>query len=886
MKTLKALFFVLMSFQSFIMVASAEQVIKGEVLLVGASGDTEPAGLVSVSLAGTGKATETDDLGQFIFDLPSHITFGKTLTFRVQKEINQISWRIWNPIDGTLPLPRSLFVTIKLLPQGSKKFWTDEFIEYYIAKIAEEAKREVRPSMEIPAIQPKIHFGALIKEWASEYGFSSNEAKQQIDQWVAEVKVNQEDVFKLGLAAYVEQQFSKAAELFDTYAENHAKEYAQLMDQAESHRQKAIQGYRKAGDSLYGNYQFEQALKEYEHAPPYIKKEDELELWANLQMDIAQANWAIGVRTKGPALYKHLRQAKTTYSEAGTVHKNLGNMEGWAAAQVGLGNTLSQEGIRVGGKEGQQRLSESMNAFRQALTVYTREAFPQDWAATQNNLGNVRTEQAIRLSGTEGHQHLAQAEEAFRQALTVYTREAFPQDWATTQNNLGNVLTEQGIRTASQEGQRFVGEAVKAFRQILRIRTREESPQDWAATQNNLGNALTAQGIRLGGEAGRQRLIEAVKAFQQALTVYTRKELAPMWAATQNNLGNVRTEQGIRLNGTEGHQHLAQAEKAFRQALTVYTREEFPQDWAATQNNLGNVRTEQGIRLGETEGHQHLAQAEKAFRQALTVYTREVFPQDWAATQNNLGNVYREQGSRYTGEEGGSLLAKAIRAFEQALKVRTMESTPRPWAQTQVALARTARDIENWEQAVGSFRKVMLLYPDYAEAYHNLYAIFHDKIFAYKKALALTSQWLTNHPNDLVAQTNFAEAHFTTGQFDKTRQQIASLLEKPGVAPSTQIALRLLNIAALLAQEKVHEVPSELGTVRSLLRQQPEEFALEWEFAGSKHFIVQDTRFNSSRDILLPLFEGFEGDKIPNMVLAVANAQTFFISATPRKEQP
>ncbi|GJL58805.1 MAG: hypothetical protein NPIRA03_16620 [Nitrospirales bacterium] len=836
MKTLKALFFVLMIFQGSIMVASAEQVIKGEVLLVEASGNTEPASLVSVSLAGTGKATETDDLGQFIFDLPPHLTFGKTLTFRVQREINQISWRIWDPIDGTFPLPRSLFITIKLLPQGSKKFWTDEFIEYYIAKIAEEAKREVRPSVEIPAIQPKIQFGALIKEWASEYGFSPKEAKQQIDQWVAEVKVKQEDFFKLGLAAYAEQQFITAAELFDTYAENHAKEYEQLVDQAEPHRQKAIQGYRKAGDSLYSNYQFEQALKKYEHAPLYIKKEEELELWANLQMDIAQANWAIGVRTKGPALYKHLRQAKMTYTEAGTVHKNLGNVEGWAAAQVGLGNTLSQEGIRIGGKEGQQRLAESMNAFRQALTVYTHDAFPQDWAATQNNLGNVLTEQAIRLNGTEGHQHLALAEKALRQALTIYTRDAFPQDWATTQNNLGNVLTEQGIRMASQEGQRFVGEAVKAFRQTLKIRTREEYPQDWAATQNNLGNALTAQGIRLGGEEGRQRLSEAVKAFQQALTVYTRKELAPMWAATQNN--------------------------------------------------LGNVLTEQGIRLSRPEGHQHLAQAEKVFRQALTVYTRDAFPQDWSATQNNLGNVYREQGSRHTGEKGWTLLAKAIRAFEQALEVRTLESTPRPWAQTQVALARTARDIENWEQAIGSFRKVMLLYPDYAEAYHNLYAIFHDKIFAYDKALALTSQWLTNHPNDLVAQTNFAEAHFTSGQFAKTIQQIASLLEKPEVVPSTQIALRLLNIAALFAQEKVHEVPPELATVRSLLRQQPEDFSLKWEFAGTTHFIVQDTRFNSSRDLLLPLFEGFEGDKLPNMMLAVANAQTFFISAAPKKEQP
>ncbi|MCA9498522.1 MAG: hypothetical protein KC588_04930 [Nitrospira sp.] len=429
-------------------------------------------------------------------------------------------------------------------------------------------------------------------------------------------------------------------------------------------------------------------------------------------------------------------------------------------------------------------------------------------------------------------------------------------------------------------------EALEAYEQALAILPNEQLDLLRADVQMDIAGANWAIGIRTEGQKVHAHLNKAKQVYQEAEEKYGELGQQEGRARAQVGLGSTLSQQGIRLGGKEGQQCLAESMKAFRQALTIYTREEFPQDWAATQNNLGNALTEQGIRLSGTEGHHHLAKAEEAFRQALMIYTREEFSQNWAATQNNLGNVYRAQGSRHQGKEGGNLMVKAITAFEQALKVRTVENNPQAWVQTQVALARTAKDIGNWEQAVESYKKIMLLYPDFAEAYNNLYVIFHDKIFAYNEALALTSQWLTSHPTDLVAQTNFAEAEFTAGQFAKANQHIVNLLEKSKVDSSTQIALRLLKIAALSAQEKIHEVPSELGTVGAILRQQPEAFALEWEFAGTKHFILQNIRFNSSRDLLLPLFEGFEEKKLPNMKVAVTNAQTFFISATPKMEQP
>ncbi len=673
--------------------AWAERVLKGQVRLVGPTGDDDPAKGISVDLANYGRATVTDDTGTFVFDLPPNLTFGKPLTFQVQKNINNRPWRIWDPIDGQHPLPRSLFVTIKLLPRGSKKFWTDEFIEYHIAKIAEDAKREVSPATETSAEPPKLNFGGLIKEWAADYGFTPQEAKEQIDQWVEEVKEKQEDFYKLGLAAYAEQEFAKAAKLFTTYAERQAAEYRRLLAEGESHREQAIRGYRKAGDSFYGQYKFKQARAEYELARALIKKEKEPELLANVQMDIAGADWAIGIRTEGEQVHLYLTQAKQAYQQAEQIYAQLGHMQGWSAAQVGLGLTLNDLGIRRGGAEGQQLLAQAAAAYRAALEVRTREQLPQQWATTQNNLGNTLRDMGIRTGGAEGQQLLAQAAAAYRAALEVYTREQLPQQWATTQNNLGATLSDMGIRTGGAEGQQLLAQAAAAYRAALEVRTREQLPQDWAMTQNNLGITLSDMGIRTGGAEGQQLLAQAAAAYRAALEVRTREQLPQQWATTQNNLGATLSDMGIRTGGAEGQQLLAQAAAAYRAALEVRTREQLPQDWAMTQNNLGITLSDMGIRTGGAEGQQLLAQAAAAYRAALEVRTREQLPQDWAMTQNNLGATLRDMGIRTGGAEGQQLLAQAAAAYRAALEVRTREQLPQDWATTQNNLGNTLRDM-------------------------------------------------------------------------------------------------------------------------------------------------------------------------------------------------
>jgi hypothetical protein len=151
---------------------------------------------------------------------------GREITAAVDKP----GWAIWQPLEGKTPIPQGL-LTIQLLPKGSKRFWTDKFIQTFIEDTAEKAKLQVKLA-DRQENQKPVDFGPLIKEWASKYGFSPEEAKGQIDKWVAEVQAAQEDFYKLGLAAYAEHNFRKAGELFDEAGQNSERQLAAATKQA------------------------------------------------------------------------------------------------------------------------------------------------------------------------------------------------------------------------------------------------------------------------------------------------------------------------------------------------------------------------------------------------------------------------------------------------------------------------------------------------------------------------------------------------------------------------------------------------------------------------------------------------------------------------------
>jgi tetratricopeptide (TPR) repeat protein len=236
--------------------------------------------------------------------LPDLFKAGETITMMVEKT----GWRIQYPLDGEVRVPANLkkdTIEIRLLPVGSKKFWSDDRIQKFVEDMAERAREQVKPEGK----PEEIDLGRYIKEWAAEYGFSAEQAKAEIDKWVAEVQEKQDDFHKLGLAAYAERNFGKAAALLTESAITKAERLERLTEET-------VRDFRLAGDAQYNNYAFDKALAVYQRALDYLSKERNPRLWARVLVDIGLAQRQISIRAAGSAIHAHLNTAVEAYRKA------------------------------------------------------------------------------------------------------------------------------------------------------------------------------------------------------------------------------------------------------------------------------------------------------------------------------------------------------------------------------------------------------------------------------------------------------------------------------------------------------------------------------------------------------------------------------------------
>jgi len=276
--------------------------------------------------------------------------------------------------------------------------------------------------------------------------------------------------------------------------------------------------------------------------------------------------------------------------------------------------------------------------------------------------------------------------------------------------------------------------------------------------------------------------------------------------------------------------------------------------------DIGRTHTELGGRTTGLDIHTHLTAAVQAYNQALEVHTRETLPQQWSTTQNNLGIALKDQGIRTGGERGPQLLAEAVAAYRQALEVYTHETLPQQWAQTHDNLAKAYVALEDWPNAAASYANVLQVYPDAEKAYRTASGIYHEVLFQFSEAFALNQHWLERHPDDLSALSDLAEKHFTTGRFTECAQRIGTLVENPTLQASTKIALRVIEIANLLALNNATQVPAKLQTLIDSLAAQPDDFKVTWTFNGTKHFIDQHAQLAPYRTWVGQLFTALEAE--------------------------
>jgi tetratricopeptide (TPR) repeat protein len=290
--------------------------------------------------------------------------------------------------------------------------------------------------------------------------------------------------------------------------------------------------------------------------------------------------------------------------------------------------------------------------------------------------------------------------------------------------------------------------------------------------------------------------------FSNLLEVRTKETMGQLWGQTEKDLGITLAELGRRLPGEDGVAVLKGAVAASKLVLGpdgVMTRECLPQFWASSEMGLGLALFQLGVRLDRENGLNVLGEAADSCKLALLELSRSAVPQFWAEAQANLCGVLSEEAVRAGEIERTKLLNEAVAACQNALEVRTLKGFPYDWLYTTRNLANTYFRLKEWDNAAKGYASILAAYPDDQNARGLAITIYHERTFDFLKDFELNDNWVRRHPNDLSALADFAEDHFTTGRFQECETRIATLLSASNVGAGNKAALRVIQIANLLA---------------------------------------------------------------------------------------
>jgi hypothetical protein len=229
--------------------SAQERWLRGKVVRIGEHGEKIIEVNITVVIEGQGNPRNTNSQGEFRIFLKDIFKAGEKVTLVIDKP----GWRIRYPLEGEARIPADLdkeLVEVQLLPVGSKLFWTHDRIEKLISDMAEKSKQQVTPE----GRPETIDFSRYIKDWAVKYGFSAQLAKEEIDKWIEEIEATQNDLYKLGLAAFAKKNFGEASKLFNESAESNEKKLEEIRQKERGLAEKVVRDFRLAGDAHYNNY--------------------------------------------------------------------------------------------------------------------------------------------------------------------------------------------------------------------------------------------------------------------------------------------------------------------------------------------------------------------------------------------------------------------------------------------------------------------------------------------------------------------------------------------------------------------------------------------------------------------------------------------------------
>jgi tetratricopeptide (TPR) repeat protein len=187
----------------------------------------------------------------------------------------------WEFLKSTLPALTKvddLVVTLVVCQQKD----LDECRRRYYWLRAEAVKSITSKSQEQAKSQDQVakggepnesDFQRYIKEWATQYGLSAEQAQAEVEKWVSEVQQRRDNASDLALAEFYQKHFGKAAELSEQAAQDKIGELENLERKEQAVKKNLTAGIvndlGRAGNACYNDYRFEEALASYQKALNY-----------------------------------------------------------------------------------------------------------------------------------------------------------------------------------------------------------------------------------------------------------------------------------------------------------------------------------------------------------------------------------------------------------------------------------------------------------------------------------------------------------------------------------------------------------------------------------------------------------------------------------------
>lgn len=263
------------------------------------------------------------------------------------------------------------------------------------------------------------------------------------------------------------------------------------------------------------------------------------------------------------------------------------------------------------------------------------------------------------------------------------------------------------------------------------------------------------------------------------------------------------------------------------------------------------------------------ADAGDRYRAALSILDRAEQPELSAVVLHDLAAANYELGVLGGGNEAAAHLTRSADALKSVLEIQTLEETPLEWTQTQAMLLRVYEDLGDAAGMAAVVAELFSADPTNREYYKLSHALNHEVLFDFENAHSGTLSWLERFPDDMDALCNLAETRFTTGRFEPALALIGALLDSGQLPPELEAAMRMLEIANLLALSRTNEVAARLDSLRAQVEAQPDDFTVGWTFEGSSHYVGNEAALEKHRGTLFGLLWAAETGQRDALLTAI-----------------